>query len=374
MQLDEIIIQKIRDEGPISFHDFMEMCLYYPEFGYYTSAHDTIGKRGDYYTSAYVSTAFGAMIARQLEEMWRLLNEDCFTVVEYGAGTGLLCHDILCYLKNNSRLYHHLRYCIIEKSPVMREIEKTNLAKSDLCGKVSWYECMHDISGVTGCVISNELVDNFSVHQVVMENELMEVLVSYNNGFVELLQPAGKVLKEYIRELSISLPKGFRTEINLEATKWIQDVAGGLENGYVMTIDYGYRANELYCKRRSNGTLVCYNKHAINDCPYKDIGRQDITAHVNFSALEHWGIKSGLRSCGYTNQANFLLGLGLNEYLANSITTEAGFLNYKRNALLKYLLLVDMGDKYKVLIQQKGGVEKSLSGLKFENLSQAAFV
>ena len=364
MQLDDIIIQKIKDNGPISFRDFMEMCLYYPELGYYTSAHDTIGKRGDFYTSAYLTPAFGAMIARQLEEMWRILGGGSFTVVEYGAGTGYLCHDILLYLKQNSNLYHHLSYCIIEKSAVMREIEKTNLAGSNLNEKVSWHDSINDISGISGCILSNELIDNFSVHQVVMQNELMEIYVDDNNGFVEVMQPAGKALQEYIKELNIVLPKGFRSEINLEATKWISDIATCLHSGYLLTIDYGYLSDELYCDRRSQGTLVCYNKHSVNDCPYTAIGRQDITSHVNFSALDHWGMKGGLQSCGFTNQANFLLGLGLNEYLTKAIDEDARFLNYKKNALLKYMLLVDMGNKYKVLIQQKGCSQHTLSGLK----------
>jgi SAM-dependent MidA family methyltransferase len=211
--------------------------------------------------------------------------------------------------------------------------------------------------------LSNELVDNFSVHQVVMQDELMEIYVDYNNGFVEELRPAAKALQEYINELKIVLPKGFRSEINLEATKWISDIAACLHSGYVITVDYGYLSEELYSNRRSRGTLVCYNKHSVNDSPYTDIGRQDITSHVNFSALDHWGMKGGLQRCGFTNQANFLLGLGLNDYLTNTINKDGGFLNYKKNALLKYMLLVDMGNKYKVLIQQKGCSRHSLSGL-----------
>jgi SAM-dependent MidA family methyltransferase len=367
MQLEDIIIKKINGNGPISFHDFMEMCLYFPDLGYYTSAHDTIGKRGDFYTSAYLTPAFGAMIARQLEEMWCILHGGSFTVVEYGAGTGFLCHDILLYLKQNSNLYHHLHYCIIEKSAVMRGIEKANLTGSNLSEKVSWYNSINDISGISGCILSNELVDNFSVHQVVMQNELMEIYVDYNNGFVEVMQPAGKALQEYIRELNIELPKGFRSEINLEATKWISDIATCLHSGYVITVDYGYLSEELYSNRRSQGTLVCYNKHSVNDCPYIDIGHQDITSHVNFSALDHWGMKSGLQRSGFTSQANFLLGLGLNEYLTKTMKEGAGFLNYKKNALLKYMLLVDMGNKYKVLIQQKGCSYHMLSGLKLAN-------
>src|SRR5688572_20699982 len=178
MQLSEIIIQKIRTEGPLSFHDFMEMCLYYPDLGYYTSGKTRIGKSGDYFTSPNISKLFGAMIGRQLEEMWNLIGRKEFSVVEFGAGTGMLCHDILEYLKNNRKLYSQFNYYIIEKSPAMRKTEKTHLHE-----KVTWYNSINDIRDITGCILSNEVVDNFAVHQVVMKKELMEIFVDYNDGF-----------------------------------------------------------------------------------------------------------------------------------------------------------------------------------------------
>src|SRR3954463_6567751 len=123
--LSQIIAEKIRSNGPISFHDFMEMSLYYPALGYYTCEGDKIGMNGDYFTSVNVTPVFGALIGRQIEEMWEILDKTPFAIVEYGAGTGFLCHDILEYLKtSNAQLYNELRYCIIEKSEVMREKEK----------------------------------------------------------------------------------------------------------------------------------------------------------------------------------------------------------------------------------------------------------
>ena len=141
MELSEIIKQRIHREGPVSFRDFMEMALYYPGLGYYTNATDKIGKNGDFYTSSNLTPVFGAMIGKQLEEMWRLTGEDNFTIVEYGAGTGMLCHDILNYLHDNSDLYKRVRYAIIEKSGSMREKENTLLHE-----KVSWYNCFRGYS------------------------------------------------------------------------------------------------------------------------------------------------------------------------------------------------------------------------------------
>jgi SAM-dependent MidA family methyltransferase len=358
--LREIIIKRIEKEGPISFHDFMEMALYYPELGYYTSPHDKIGTSGDFYTSPNLTPVFGAMIAHQLEEMRSTLGEKKFTIVEYGAGTGSLCQAILDFFRDNKKLYEQLNYCIIEKSPVMREKEKAHLHE-----KVSWYDSIKEIPEITGCIISNELVDNFAIHQVVMEKELMEVFVDYKNGFVEILKPAGKELKDYLAELKVTLPKGFRTEINLEAIEWIKEIAASLKKGYVMTIDYGYHSSELYREYRSCGTLMCYNKHKMNDQPYIEIGKQDITSHVNFSALNLWGLKSGLEYCGFTEQGHFLLALGFRDYLKKISVPGQDLLNYEREVFLTRTLLMDMGSKFKVLIQQKGMSNPELLGLKF---------
>jgi SAM-dependent MidA family methyltransferase len=359
MQLSDIIIDKIRREGPIPFRDFMEMCLYYPDAGYYTSLEEKIGVNGDFYTSSEVSELFGAMIGKQLEEMWRIMGGNEFSIVEYGAGTGRLCNDILEYLKNNKEFYSVLKYYIIEKSPSMRQKEKVLLAE-----KVTWVESIRDLCPVTGCIISNELLDNFSVHKVVMQDELKEVYVDYRNGFVELLKPADKVLIDYFEELGVELPVGFCTEINLEATEWIKEIGTCLKKGYVLTIDYGYLSGELYKQCRSNGTLLCYHQHTINDEPYRNIGKQDITSHVNFSALSHWGSKCGLHTSGYINQAGFFLSLDWEEHL-NKVLLKAKdtYLGFREYAFLKYIFLVDMGQKFNVLIQHKGVPSTTLRGL-----------
>lgn len=349
MDLTEIIRHKISDEGVISFAEYMEMCLYYPEMGYYTSPRNKIGKDGDFYTSAYLTPVFGALIGKQLEEMWETLGSTDFTIVEYGAGTGILCHDILSYLKKNDKMYDQLKYYIIEKSPVMREIEKSHLFE-----KVEWLNSINELPEVNGCILSNEVVDNFAVHQVVMKDELMEVFITYNNGFTEVLQPAPEELKEYLKELNIELSKDFRSEINLQAISWMKEIANSLNQGYVMTIDYGYLSSELYKAYRSQGTLMCYNNHKVNDNLYDNIGIQDITSHVNFSALMNFGVKNGLNECVFTNQCNFLLSMGFKELLQQMFTQENDVIQAARKiSFLSHTLLIDMGSKFKFLIQEK---------------------
>lgn len=369
MQLAEIIKGRIQKEGPISFRDFMEMALYYPELGYYDSKKDKIGANGDFYTSPYLSASFGAMIARQMEEMWQLLEEKPFKIIEYGAGTGLLCYDILNYLKHHSpKFYDNLTYYIIEKSAGMRKIEHKYLRE-----KVVWANQIEEIPEIDGCVLSNELVDNLAVHQVVMREELNEIFVDCKDGnLIEIFKPASSELKQYFSELNIKLPYGFRTEANLEAVNWMHHIGDSLHKGYVMTIDYGELSTDLYNIRRRFGTLLCYNRHKRNDNPYQDIGNQDITTHTNFSALYHWGHQYGLDYCGMVNQANFLLGLGIKEYdeeISKNIPSDLKSLKQKN--MITQTLLIDMGLKFKVLIQRKEIQNYPLKGLQFLNLPES---
>jgi len=365
--LSDIIRRSIRDNGPISFRDFMEMALYYPELGYYTSSKDKIGVRGDYYTSPHLTNIYGSLIAKQLEEMWQLLGEEDFTVIEYGAGMGLLCLDILNEIKGNSEFYNKLRYCIIEKSEAMRQKEREAINNESVgAEKVKWYDSIKNIGSFNGCVLANEVLDNFSVHKVVMKEEgLMEVFVDYHKGFVEVLKPANDTIKNYFVSLNVTLPVGFQTEVNLQAIEWQKEISGSLKKGFVLTVDYGYPSSELYRSYRRLGTMVCYNKHTVNDLPYSDIGEQDITAHVNFSALNFWGAKFGLMNCGFTKQAYFLTGLGLTELLRKAeLESDNNNLLKERIALLQTLLL-SIGKRLKVFIQQKGLEQPVLSGLNF---------
>ena len=359
MSLTDIIIDKIKLEGLLSFRDFMETCLYFPGSGYYSSAKDQIGKAGDFYTSPYFPSLFGQMIARQLEEMWELMGKGSFTILEYGAGPGTLCHDILLALKKNDLFYRDLRYCIIEKSASMRNKERVILNE-----KVSWYERIEDIPDLTGCIISNELIDNFPVHQVIMKGELMEVFVDYQNGFTEVLKPASDALKTYLEQLQVNLPEGFRTEINLEAVQWIRDIAQCLKKGFILTIDYGFPSSELYSAKRRNGTLMCYYKHSMNENPFLNIGEQDITAHVNFSALAYFGSRFGLQCSGFINQAHFLQALGLAGHLKN-MEMENPDAGQEEKEKILFGFLLDLGARLKVLIQQKGIEAGRLSGLQF---------
>jgi len=250
----------------------------------------------------------------------------------------------------------------VEKSPSLRKEQKKRLSNEN----VKWLDSIKDLKGMKGCIFSNELPDAFPVHMVVMENELLEVFVGYEKNFIEVLKPASTQLKDYFKELDITLPSGYRTEINLDTIKWIREISSALEKGFVITIDYGYPSSELYQEYRNCGTLMCYYNHSVNESPFEHIGEQDMTSHVNFSALDHWGQKSGLELSGFTDQAHFLMGLGIDEYLKDlQEIQEKNPMDYYKKMLPIKSLIMDMGEAFKVMIQKKGVKRAELSGLKF---------
>ena len=352
--LTDVIIDTIRREGALSFRDFMDMALYYPGEGYYTASQDRIGAAGDYYTSPYLTSLFGDMIAAQLEEMWILMDRPSrFTVLEYGAGAGMLCRDVLDRLKGHEALFSCLEYRMVDRNGRWENAGRMNGGGDNETGLP-----------ITGCVLSNELVDNFPVHRVLMQDELMEVFVGYDNGFTEILRPASQGLKDYLADLHVTLPKGYFTEINLDARDWIEDVCRSLERGFVITIDYGSSSPGLYTNQQ--GTLACYHEHQLNHSPYQWIGQQDITSRVNFSALDYWGRRCGLEYCGYTSQARFLQGLGLARRVREM--EMSGSIQPGTGMKMLHTLMVEMGNTFKVLIQRKGVGRKFLSGLQFSEV------
>jgi len=360
VDLEEIIIEKIKQKRGITFRDFMEIALYYPGYGYYTSPGEKIGRRGDYYTSPDVGSVFGELFCIQLKELWEIMDKKRFTILEIGAGKGLLCRDILEYSKRYKEFSESINYVIVEKSPQMTERQKRTIQDD----RVSWENSLKNLS-IEGCIISNELIDSFPVHIVEMrKGKLWEVYVTYKEGFVEELRPPSTpLLEEYLSQLEIKLKEGFRIEINLDALEWIKNVANTLRRGFVITVDYGYTAEELNVPHRARGTLLCYYKHSAYNNPYERIGLQDITTHVNFSALTYWGRLNGLELCGYTDQAHFILGL-LEEYF-RAMEDEYQEYYRKLQQIKRLILPGEMGETFKVLVQYKGVRPPKIKGMKY---------
>ena len=375
-ELVEFLRRKIETTGGITFAEFMEQCLYHPEFGYYTSPRNRIGKEGDFFTSSSVHFLFGRLIARQLEQMWQLLGRGEFTVAEQGAGEGHLCLDILDALAEEfPEFYQTVNYRIAEISPDDQMRQASQLQRHVDAGRVTWCR-LEDLQGMQGCFLSNELIDAFPVHRLdKQDGELQEIyVVNSEKGFVEDVRPLNNpAVEAYFKLIGTMLLEGNRAEINLQALSWMETVSKLLHRGFVLTIDYGYPAEELFAPFRRNGTLLCYHKHQTNDNPYQRVGCQDITAHVDFTALQKIGERHGLASLYFGEQYRFLMGLGFLEALVALQMREAD--PQKAQALrltLKNLVMPEggMGDSFKVLVQGKGvGTPELLCARRIKDIS-----
>ena len=304
-------IQQRGENGRITFAEFMEIALYWPHGGYYTGR-EPVGAHGDYYTSPAVHPTFGALLAVQLFQMWHQLGRPVpFTVLELGAGNGLLCRDINAYATELPEEFAEgLRYMCLDR----------RLTESIETGTPRTSRVLADglpFKGLTGCILSNEYLDAFPVHQVVMTADgLKEVYVGLDGEeLVELTEePSDPGLAGRLDDLGIELAPGQTAEINLALDRWAQSVASTLERGFVLTIDYGRTANDLYdAEARRRGTLVTYHQHVQTDAPLTLIGRQDITAQVDFTSVARAGEKHGLETLGMVTQREFLVNLGLEQ-------------------------------------------------------------
>jgi SAM-dependent MidA family methyltransferase len=302
--------------GPITFARFMERALYEPELGYYRSATVRPGREGDFLTAPETHPIFGRAVARQLDELWRILDRpEPFVVREHGAGTGALAGAILDGLiKDRSELPEALRY-----EPV--EVEERRLVELERRLGAAGHAIVRRPTDdpIVGCVLANEVLDALPVHRVVRrDGRLREHLVSWQDGqFSELeADPSTPALAERLAEEGVELGEGQHAEICLALDGWIDAVAAGLRRGLLLLVDYGHPAAELYGPRRMAGTLRAYVRHRVHDDVLANVGRQDLTAHVDLTAVARAAARNGLDEIGMTSQAEFLVGLGIEDMLA----------------------------------------------------------
>ena len=359
---------RIAAAGPITFAECMDACLYDSEHGYYSRAS---GERfQDYYTSADVHPIFGRLLARQLEEMWRTMDAPAeFQIVELGAGGGRLAAAILNFTRERlPEFYAATRYVTVERSGARRETQLRALGSHVAAGRIELQsELPKQIE--RGCVISNEFFDALPVHRVVFEGgKLREIFVAARDG--ELCEvrgePSSPEIARYFSGRGIALEEGQLAEINLAVREWIAKIAKSLQRGFVLTVDYGHDARELYNERHMLGTLLAYREHRTSESFYDAPGEQDLTAHVNFTDLESCGESAGLRALGCVSQAQFLLALGrANEFadLYDGAMSESD----RIRARLKLKTLIHpeaMGETFSVLMQSKGVDAGELTGLR----------
>lgn len=365
--LEELLAERIRRHGPLTFAEYMRECLYHPVHGYYSQPEAR--RFADYYTSVDVNPIFGRLLARQFAEMWeRLSRPGEFVLVEAAAGTGRLASQILDFVREKlPEFYGAVRYVAVERSPARCDQARERLAADRERGT-----CRVDPEIPRriphGCVFSNELLDALPVHRVVQKDgTLREVFVMHDGKrFFEATMPLSTcAIAEYFAAQQVVLLEGQQAEAGLEACDWIGEVDRRLERGFVLTIDYGHEAKELFDARHMAGTVLAYGKHRASEDFYAEPGLQDLTAHVNFTAMRTWGERGGLKTLGRVSQTAFLMALGQGNGFADLYEEGMSEAAKVRGRLeLKTLIFPEgMGERFQVMIQGKGVRDARLTGL-----------
>ena len=347
-------------ERRITFARFMERALYEPELGYYRQPADRPTDAGDFLTAPETHPIFGWTIARRIERMWTELGEPCpFDLIEYGAGSGTLGLSILEGLRRHGStdLLAAIRYEPVESNPNRLADLEDRFEKAGLAGLLAPAGSPSDGPvPVAGVILANEFLDALPVHRfVVRGGKLLELFVGWREGFVQVAaepstpELAGRLAGEAI--VPDRLAEGQVGEICLGLAPWLDDVDRRLARGFVVAIDYGYEAAELYGPRRLAGTLLGYRAHRVQEDPLAEVGRADLTAHVDFTALRLLGERRGLRSVALTTQSEFLVDAGLESELqalqASTTTTVADYMR-ARSGIVRMLDPRHMG-RFRVL-------------------------
>lgn len=368
--LRQKIEQEIRDRGPIPFSRYMELCLYDPELGYYSRNVEQFGKAGDFYTSSDVHSVFGRLLARQFDEMWRVLGSpEQINIVELGPGRGLFAQDVLGWSERRfPDFFRALRYVLVESSPALCERLQITLADHLQSGKA-------EIAAPEGgklnesaaIVFGNEFFDALPVDILSTQGSLR--IDTRDGHFIETWRPSSADEMEFLDRYSVHPEPGERIEALMSAQQFMDRLAANLSQGFIVAIDYGYtRAEQLAGRHR--GTLKAIRQHSASANPYEAPGEQDITADVNFTALAAAAEKQGMQTHKLVTQSQFLMGIGeANQFADAFVECRVPQERAKVALQLKHLVTpAGMGESFHVLVASKGvtreGID-SLSGLNF---------
>jgi SAM-dependent MidA family methyltransferase len=365
------LVEQIRAEiatagGLLPFDRFMEMALYAPRLGYYIAGAVKLGRDGDFVTAPEISPLFGRCLALQCAEVLEELAGG--DLLELGAGTGALAVEILRTLEQIGTL--PARYLILEPSPDLQARQRALIAERipGLAARCHWLTRLPlDLRGV---VLANEVLDAMPVHRFAIRADggIDEVFVADCDGALrEVTAPARSpglaVAVAAIQEEGFARTPGYRSEINLRLPPWMQALGSTLQQGLVLLVDYGYPRAAYYQPDRTMGTLMCHIRHQAHEDPYSYIGLQDITAHVDFTAVAEAGIAAGFTLAGFTTQANFLIGCGIDQILSASPD------GFELVPGVKQLLLpTAMGERFKVIGLEKG-IERAWRGFAVRDLA-----
>lgn len=338
---------EIAATGPISFARFMQLALYEPGLGYYSAGARKFGRDGDFVTAPEISPLFSWSLANQCVEV--LITLDGGDIFELGAGSGIMALEILRELERQECLPIH--YYILEVSADLKHRQQQLLQSqlpTHLYERICWLENLP--KEFTGIILANEVLDAMPVHKFKMKNVMHACCVDWqNNQFVwQDIEITDQLLLTALHQLEIDFSQHYESEINLLLPSWIASLADCLQRGLILLIDYGFPRQEYYHPCRSMGTLMCHYQHRAHSDPFFLPGLQDITAHVDFTAVALAAYAQGLSLYGFTHQAAFLLNCGITQYL--TVQQDDPLANYQRNQQVKQLTLPsEMGELFKVI-------------------------
>jgi SAM-dependent MidA family methyltransferase len=360
-QLSDLVQQQIKKSGGwISFADFMHMALYTPELGYYSGGLQKFGDLkqggGDFVTAPEISPLFSQALAKQVDQVLKATQGD---VLELGAGTGKLAVDLLLALNQLGQLPNH--YYILEVSSHLRSVQRENLQKvlpKSIFNRMHWLDELPQ--QFTGCILGNEVLDAIPVHLVIkQEGKMMERGVTFDSEFKWQDQDLMTDLVGDAFDIE-TIPEGYLTEVCPGSVGLINSLANVLNYGALLMIDYGFGATEYYHPQRNQGTLMCHYQHYAHSDPFQYIGLQDITAHVDFTAIAEAATSQGLILEGYTNQAQFLMNCGILDLLSQQTADETKYAAFAAG-VQKLLSPAEMGELFKVIAFSKG-IEETMLG------------
>jgi SAM-dependent MidA family methyltransferase len=371
-RLAAVIGEAIRSAGGrLPFDRYMELALYAPGLGYYTAGARKFGETGDFITAPETSPLFGRCLARQCQQILGELGGG--ELLEFGAGSGALAAELLSELAQLGRLPE--RYLILEVSPELRQRQQETIEQRApaLAGRVRWLDHLPE-PGFRGVVIANELLDAMPVHRFRLEpDRILEQFVGWEGkGFTPFWDtPGHSGLKQAVSALQqrLELPDDYESEINLRAAPWLQAISERLVAGLMLLIDYGYSRALYYHPDRTRGTLMCHYRHRTHSDPMVYPGLQDITAHVDFTGLAEAAVTAGLTVNGYTTQAFFLMGCGLEQLLAGSDPDDVAAHTQLVQGVKRLTLPTEMGERFKVLGLTRG-VNRPLIGFSLMDMRE----
>jgi len=371
------LIERIRDaieaaNGWISFERYMEMALYEPGLGYYSAGATKLGGAGDFVTAPEISSLFSGCLANQAAEVLQSISGG--SILELGAGSGVMAADVLSELTRQQCLPE--RYLILEVSADLRERQRALLQKRvpELMARIEWLDRLPE--GFRGVLLANEVLDALPVQRFRIRGlQVNQLGVTWQFGQLEWSEVhADPALEAAVREIEFNLgepfPDGYTSEINLRLALWIAGIASSMQEGVAFFIDYGLPRRQYYASSRSEGTMLCHFRHRFHDDALINVGVQDIGAWVDFTSVAAAAVAAGMNVAGYTTQAHFLIGNGIEKFLAPKDDDElAARLQLARQAML-LTLPGEMGERFKVIGLSKGG-PATLSGFTTRDLAAA---